>query len=343
MTGDDSYHAHCFKCKVCHNRIDELVFAKTSHGIYCMNCHNERMAKIRRHAQRKREKEKTSNATTSSSTRDREARELLAGNTVSPPSTILSVLIRRPAYQVSDQPQHLSPLPSLRSKPSAPALRDAPSSQSLHVSIPEVAPTPTRKRRSVSPVDRTPAIVNGSQSTVTTPTERQPDSRPQPTSLHPLERSQSFIMTVAPPETNHTPAELPVSINGNPRAPTPAHGFHPLPSAEQLQSTPANLTASSSHLSPISATAGTSLLQRRKSYDDGVRPLSVLLGKNTANQDKKDVVDKLPIGGLSVPGQTSRADRRRSINPGLALQYKDTAPQLCTTRHGPLTNLPCSL
>jgi Rho-type GTPase-activating protein 1/2 len=58
MTGDDSYHAHCFKCKVCKNRIDELVFAKTSQGIYCMNCHNDRMAKIRRHAQKKAERER---------------------------------------------------------------------------------------------------------------------------------------------------------------------------------------------------------------------------------------------------------------------------------------------
>jgi Rho-type GTPase-activating protein 1/2 len=56
MTGDDSYHAHCFKCKVCNTRIDELVFAKTTHGIYCMNCHNERMAKMRRHAQKKAER-----------------------------------------------------------------------------------------------------------------------------------------------------------------------------------------------------------------------------------------------------------------------------------------------
>jgi hypothetical protein len=56
MTGDDSYHAYCFKCKVCKNRIDELVFAKTSQGIYCMNCHSERMAKVRRHAQKKAEK-----------------------------------------------------------------------------------------------------------------------------------------------------------------------------------------------------------------------------------------------------------------------------------------------
>ncbi|KAF9792592.1 hypothetical protein BJ322DRAFT_995743 [Thelephora terrestris] len=54
MTGDDSYHAHCFKCKVCRNRIDELVFAKTSQGIYCMNCHNQRVARSRRRHQEKK-------------------------------------------------------------------------------------------------------------------------------------------------------------------------------------------------------------------------------------------------------------------------------------------------
>jgi len=82
MTGDDSYHAHCFKCKVCRNRIDELVFAKTSQGIYCMACHNERMAKIRRHAQRKREKEKAASGSASSSTRDRDAQEHLGERAV---------------------------------------------------------------------------------------------------------------------------------------------------------------------------------------------------------------------------------------------------------------------
>lgn len=62
MTGEDSYHAHCFNCKVCKKRIDELVFAKTSQGIYCMPCHSERVARSRRHQERrereKREKEK---------------------------------------------------------------------------------------------------------------------------------------------------------------------------------------------------------------------------------------------------------------------------------------------
>ncbi|CAK5281481.1 unnamed protein product, partial [Mycena citricolor] len=77
MTGDDSYHAHCFKCKVCKNRIDELVFAKTSQGIYCMKCHNERMIKIRKHTQKKAEREKEKAAAAvqgSTSSREREAR-----------------------------------------------------------------------------------------------------------------------------------------------------------------------------------------------------------------------------------------------------------------------------
>lgn len=34
VTGDESYHADCFRCKACSTRIEELVFAKTSQGIY---------------------------------------------------------------------------------------------------------------------------------------------------------------------------------------------------------------------------------------------------------------------------------------------------------------------
>lgn len=57
MTGDDSYHAHCFKCRSCHNRIDELMFAKTSHGIYCMKCHHQRVARSKRHAQKQKQRD----------------------------------------------------------------------------------------------------------------------------------------------------------------------------------------------------------------------------------------------------------------------------------------------
>ena len=58
MTGDESYHAACFTCKTCGRHIGELVFAKTSQGIYCMSCHNERVARSRRHAEQRRLKQK---------------------------------------------------------------------------------------------------------------------------------------------------------------------------------------------------------------------------------------------------------------------------------------------
>lgn len=54
MTGDESYHAACFTCRSCHSPIAELVFAKTSQGIYCMKCHNQRVARSRRHADKKK-------------------------------------------------------------------------------------------------------------------------------------------------------------------------------------------------------------------------------------------------------------------------------------------------
>ncbi|RXW13226.1 hypothetical protein EST38_g12624 [Candolleomyces aberdarensis] len=85
MAGDDSYHAHCFKCKVCKNRIDELVFAKTSNGIYCMKCHNERMIKIRKHSQKKAERERAQGGSGSSKSRERVARDYHRENTVRPP------------------------------------------------------------------------------------------------------------------------------------------------------------------------------------------------------------------------------------------------------------------
>ncbi|PWN22306.1 RhoGAP-domain-containing protein [Microstroma glucosiphilum] len=51
MTGDESYHATCFTCRSCKEPIKELVFAKTSQGIYCMPCHSERVARSRRHSE----------------------------------------------------------------------------------------------------------------------------------------------------------------------------------------------------------------------------------------------------------------------------------------------------
>ena len=54
IIGDDAYHADCFRCVQCESKIDDLVFAKTSQGIYCMVCHKERKEAKRQREQRER-------------------------------------------------------------------------------------------------------------------------------------------------------------------------------------------------------------------------------------------------------------------------------------------------
>lgn len=52
--GDEAYHAECFRCVQCESKIDDLVFAKTSQGIYCMKCHKERKEAKRQREERER-------------------------------------------------------------------------------------------------------------------------------------------------------------------------------------------------------------------------------------------------------------------------------------------------
>ncbi|KAI8355635.1 hypothetical protein EDC96DRAFT_264281 [Choanephora cucurbitarum] len=39
MTGDQAYHADCFRCIQCDKKINDLVFTQTNKGIYCTKCH----------------------------------------------------------------------------------------------------------------------------------------------------------------------------------------------------------------------------------------------------------------------------------------------------------------
>ncbi|KAG0265327.1 hypothetical protein BG011_005027 [Mortierella polycephala] len=54
MTGNEAYHAECFRCVQCESKIDDLVFAKTSQGIFCMKCHQERKEAKRQREERER-------------------------------------------------------------------------------------------------------------------------------------------------------------------------------------------------------------------------------------------------------------------------------------------------
>ncbi|KAG2135490.1 RhoGAP-domain-containing protein [Suillus clintonianus] len=307
MTGDDSYHAHCFNCKVCHNRIDELVFAKTSHGIYCMTCHNERMAKIRRHAQRKREREKAAEGSASSSTREREAREFLAENVV------------------SDRPQAILPISSVRSKPSATTFRDTPSMRSLNQPREDALSTLERKRKSIPHQDEPPqsSAKNGGQPPIP-PASPRPIQHNLPTSSRSSRdaQSQSFAVTIAPPDNNDGgSADRSKGLDSGPSSPQLSSQ-----SAAQDQSSPitpseglqAQDGVGGTLLSPVDPS---SALSRRKSYDDGVRPLNILFGKK--GHAEKDSLDQSSLGVPITNGVTSRSEKRRSINPGLALDYKN--------------------
>lgn len=110
MTGDDSYHAHCFKCRSCHNRIDELMFAKTSHGIYCMKCHHQRVARSRRHAQKQKEREISGPMSTPSNPHGRPPRERLGVSRVCCFPGVTADRADRSPFSLRIRLQGLSPL-----------------------------------------------------------------------------------------------------------------------------------------------------------------------------------------------------------------------------------------
>ncbi|KAF5385915.1 hypothetical protein D9615_002478 [Tricholomella constricta] len=266
MTGDDSYHAHCFKCKVCKSRIDELVFAKTSQGIYCMNCHNERMTRIRNHVQKKaeREREKRAGGSGSTKSREREARKYHAENGTSSP--------------VLQEPRPSSSKPRLHSSTSS-------------------RPSSSRDPDAAQPI-RTPSKPVGPYVSDAFASPHSPSTRPP---LSTYSSSQSFSVTVAPPvePDQHPPYPARFDIS-EPSRPNPAKQTTlPVPN------TGANGTRD----------------ERRRSYDDGVRPLNILFGtKGDQTEEQPTVIPTATPAtpqGLAAP--TSRRDKRRSINPALSL------------------------
>lgn len=48
LTGDQAFCANCFKCRNCKRRIENLRYARTSQGIFCMDCHESLMQRRRK-------------------------------------------------------------------------------------------------------------------------------------------------------------------------------------------------------------------------------------------------------------------------------------------------------
>ncbi|PGH10035.1 hypothetical protein GX51_00302 [Blastomyces parvus] len=52
LTGDQAFCATCFKCRNCKRKIENLRYARTSQGIFCMDCHESLMARRRKRSAR---------------------------------------------------------------------------------------------------------------------------------------------------------------------------------------------------------------------------------------------------------------------------------------------------
>ena len=48
LTGEQAFCASCFKCRNCKRKIENLRYARTSQGIFCMQCHESLMARRRK-------------------------------------------------------------------------------------------------------------------------------------------------------------------------------------------------------------------------------------------------------------------------------------------------------
>ncbi|CAK9441137.1 uncharacterized protein LODBEIA_P50060 [Lodderomyces beijingensis] len=55
LTGDQAYCSNCFKCRSCKNKIEDLRYARTSKGLFCMDCHEKLMAKKKKYDAKKKQ------------------------------------------------------------------------------------------------------------------------------------------------------------------------------------------------------------------------------------------------------------------------------------------------
>lgn len=65
LTGDQAFCATCFRCRNCKRKIENLRYARTSQGIFCMSCHESLMA-------RRKKRSRTTQAKSRDRDRDRD-------------------------------------------------------------------------------------------------------------------------------------------------------------------------------------------------------------------------------------------------------------------------------
>ncbi|KAF8585944.1 RhoGAP-domain-containing protein [Ramaria rubella] len=249
MTGHESYHAACFTCKTCGRHIGELVFAKTTQGIYCMACHNERVARSRRHKHR--------NKAHTDGTRDKDRDRLHEKHSISQ--------LRENDNTTFDTP------------PTTPGLHN-PQITSANSAVSHAA-----KRISTASIPAALQIPRHQSNT---------QQANAPSRLQPID-SPATIRPSSP-----LPSPKITTTFASPLPSSSSHSSHHVPQASRADTLP----LLQSHDTPG---------PRRKSFDDGVRPLEFLSPTATTPVDH-------PSSGA---GPTSRADKRSSVNPATRLEW----------------------
>ncbi|KAI0374151.1 RhoGAP-domain-containing protein [Pilatotrama ljubarskyi] len=284
MTGDDSYHAHCFKCRVCKNRIDELVFAKTRQGIYCMNCHNERVARSRRHQaqkqERERERERAAQAAAAARSRtgsvnggQDDSRDGHNGH----PTTTRGAEQGRPHSQSNSAEGSSPDVPSPYGGLSRSSSRRAPGSSDDHS-----APSSAGVRRgsilanvvASESQHRQQEQGQGARAATSPPPSQQLLGSPAEKASIPLSKRHSGMFIGLPSSPSIT------RINPNAGRPSTA-------GSGSASSSPVDQLRSNSSLSPVTRMDSLSVpnsgdsvngghINKRKSFDAGIRPLNLL-------------------------------------------------------------------
>ncbi|PHH64434.1 hypothetical protein CDD81_4655 [Ophiocordyceps australis] len=104
LTGDQSFCANCFRCRNCKRKIENLRYARTSQGIFCMECHETIMARRR----------KKTKAAAAAKAREKEQSPMMTEKSLPalPSSAMPSSVYPNPRPDVeSDTPTEISPRP----------------------------------------------------------------------------------------------------------------------------------------------------------------------------------------------------------------------------------------
>ncbi|KAI1410831.1 RhoGAP-domain-containing protein [Hypoxylon sp. FL1857] len=200
LTGDQAFCAACFRCRNCKRKIENLRYARTSQGIFCMNCHESLMARRR----------KKSKAAAQAKAREKDSSPSIVDKSLPalPPNAIPPNAFSNDRVDPeSDTPTELSPRP----RPAYPR-NDSSRSSSRPARSPERTTDHTRRDETLLPSqtyrnNRNSSIFSGSDLTSNNTTDDQSFFIPVALDPSPVPSATPRSTSEALNETNKKPKE----------------------------------------------------------------------------------------------------------------------------------------